>query len=293
MITNFTTQLGKHKKVIFSKEQEDFIVDMYMNHEMSTVKIGKLFKVSHKTIAAILEKHNIKRIGVGQRKYKLNEYYFDNIDSPNKAYFLGLLYADGSNFPPKQTISIALQEEDKDILEKMRLDIESEKELDYLDYSHKHDFGYTYKNQYRLSMYSSHMCKTLSNIGMIQNKSLLLEFPEIDESLYRFFILGYFDGDGCLCEYVKNENNKQIICTITSTITFCNKVKEIIEKEVGIHVGIYEAACKNGITKVVSIGGRNNSKKFLDWLYKDATIFMQRKYNRYVKYYNLNESSVA
>ena len=54
------------------------------------------------------------------RRYNLDEEYFDNINSQNKAYILGFLYADGSNNPKKHTVSISLQEEDRYILEWMR-----------------------------------------------------------------------------------------------------------------------------------------------------------------------------
>lgn len=58
---------------------------------MSTVKIGKLFDVGHKVIANVLENNNISRTGISRRKYMLNESYFDNIDTPEKAYILGFL----------------------------------------------------------------------------------------------------------------------------------------------------------------------------------------------------------
>jgi len=44
-----------------------------------------MFNVSHKTITKVLEKNHIPRIGVGRRKYKLDESYFDHIDTPEKA----------------------------------------------------------------------------------------------------------------------------------------------------------------------------------------------------------------
>lgn len=58
---------------------------------MSTVKIGKLFNVGHKVIARLLENNNISRTGASRRKYMLNESYFDDINTPEKAYILGFL----------------------------------------------------------------------------------------------------------------------------------------------------------------------------------------------------------
>ena len=188
-----------YKKYLFSDDQKELIKKLYQNNN-STVSIGKMFGVSHKTIAKILEELDVERIDVGKRHYILNEYYFDNIDTPNKAYILGLLYADGCNSIQKSTVSMSLEEGDKEILEKIRIEVGSGRELEYIDYSNKHDGGYTYKNQYRLLFFSNHMCKSLENHGMIPNKSLLLEFPEIDKDLIRHFIRGYYDGDGSVSQ---------------------------------------------------------------------------------------------
>lgn len=280
-----TNKKPKYNEIVFTEEQQNQIIDMYTNQNMSTVKIGNVFNCGNKVIAKVLEKHNIPRTGVGRRKYSLNEHYFDEIDTPIKAYILGFFYADGSNFPPKQTISMSLQEEDKDILERIRNEMGSEHELEFLDYSNKHDFGYSYKNQYRLLLFSAHMCKILSEKGMIQNKSLTLEFPEwLDESLYSHFIRGYYDGDGCVHF---SERYKNSILTITSTEKFCLKIKEYIEKTLPINTYIVDASSHNGITRVFGISGANQIKTFLDWLYKDADIYLERKHQKYInKYYN-------
>lgn len=275
-----------HNKIIFTKEQEKQIIDMYTKQNLSTVKIGKYFNVYHKVISRILEEHNIPRTGVGKRKYKLNEKYFDKIDTPTKAYILGFFYADGCNYMSKDTVSMSLQEEDGYILERIRKEIDSEKELEFIDYSDKHDFGYTYKNQYRLLLFSHYMCNSLEEKGMFQNKSLILSFPDwLNKDLIPHFIRGYYDGDGSVCFGSGRKTN--CILTITSTNKFCSKIKEIIEKELGINTYIADASNHNEITKVFGISGSLQVKKFLDYIYKDADIYLVRKYLKYVeKYYN-------
>lgn len=270
----------RYNEIIFSDEETNEIIQLYQSG-MSTVKIGKQFNVGHKKIASVLEENGIPRTGVSRRKYKINENYFDKIDSPNKAYILGFLFADGHNEIKKATVSISLQEEDKEILELMRQEIGSEKPLEYLDYSNKNDCGYHYKNQYRLMFFNKHICDTLNDIGMLSNKSLSLTFPDIHASLYPHFIRGYFDGDGSVC-FSKNGN---CIVTITSTESFCNSVKEILFEQLGIYTGIYNASNNNGITKVASISGKNQVQKFGEYIYKDADMFLSRKYNKFLKKY--------
>lgn len=280
-----------YNKIIFTDEELKDIKESYLNGE-SSVKIGKRYNTNHKPI--LRELHNMG-IEVSQkkfvRKYNLDESYFDIIDTPNKAYIMGLLHSDGTNNISKSTISISLQEEDRDILEAIRLEVKSEKPLEFIDYSNKHDFGYSYKNQYRLNLFSSHMCKELNKKGVIPNKSLLIGFPYwLDESLISHYVRGVYDGDGSIYRGYKNKNNIPITVTITATEDFCIGLKNICKNVLGISAGIYDASCHNGITKVFTLSGRNISKVFLDWIYKDSDLFLQRKYNRYCDYYNINNS---
>ena len=268
-------------EIKFNDEQLLDIKESYLNGE-STVKIGKRYGTSHQPILKALKRMNVERTPRKfNRKYSLNENYFDKIDTPNKAYILGLLYADGSNTISKSTISISLQEEDGYLLEKIRKEIQSEKPLEYLDYSDKHDYGFNYKNQYRLLFFSCHMCKVLNDLGMIPNKSLKLEVPDLKQDLYSHFIRGYFDGDGSLCIRHTKDNKLRSLTTITSTELFCKKIREIIKNATGISCGnIYDASCKNGVTRVLSISGRIQNQIFYEWLYKDADLYLQRKRNK-------------
>lgn len=276
--------IPNYNEIIFTKEQKLEIVKLYTEEKLSTPKIGKIMGCNYNKICHILDEFGIQRVNNGVRKYKLNEKYFDCIDTPNKAYVLGLMCADGCNFPPKCTACISLQESDINLLEQIRNELNSDQPIRIIDQSNRHsDNNYSYNNMCTLNMYSTHICKSLEKLGVVRNKSLILEFPTISNELYSHFVRGYFDGDGSLYQYIKNEKNKSIRITFTSTEKFCEKLKEILENELGIYCGIYDASCHNGITKVVSISG-SASVKVLDWMYKDAELYLQRKYDRYLKY---------
>lgn len=280
-----------YNEIIFTTEQIKEIIDLY-NNGVSSVKIGKMYGLSHKPILKVL--HN-NGINVNQkkfvRKYEVDEHFFDNIDTPEKAYVLGIFYSDGSNSLSKSTISVALQEDDKDLLESIRCLMKSTKPLEYLDYTNKHDFGYHYKNQYKLQCFSIILCNDLVKHGVIPNKSLKLTFPTtIDKTLIRHFIRGVYDGDGSIHRFYRNPNNQPITVTITSTKMFCEGLQKSVYEEIGVKGHIYEASCKNGITKVYTLSGRNLVKKFLDWIYEDSTIHLERKYNRYLEYYDIDNS---
>ena len=277
-----------------TQEQKDEIAELYINGNSCTT-IAKKFNCNHHTILGILEEKGIPRDAKRfHRKYQLNEHYFDVIDTPNKAYILGLLHADGCNEMDKGTIFIGLQESDRDLLETIRLEIGSEKPLDFKDYSNKHTFGYNYENMYELKMYSTHMCKQLADKGIVSNKSLVIGFPNwINDNLISHYIRGVYDGDGSICQQIRNENNKPILLTITATNSFCQKLKEICKDKLSLNSYIYDASCHNGITKVFTLSGRNVCRTFLDWIYQDAEIYLQRKYDRYCDYYNINNSLIA
>lgn len=281
-----------YKKYIFTEEQKDLVVRLY-NELGSSVDVGKLFNVGHKVITKILEEKSVKRTAQKNRQYKINEHYFDEIDTPNKAYILGFLWADGCNFSKKSTISMTLEEKDMDDLDRIRCEIGSERPLEFIDYSNKHDFGYTYKNQYRLLLFSSHMCKTLEDIGMVPNKSLVVKFPTLSNELIRHFIRGLFDGDGSVCRSkYKNRQSYQHTLTITSTLMVCEELVNIVENTLGIHCHIYEASNHNDVTKVFNISGKNQIKKFTDWMYDDSDLKLTRKYERYIQYFYSDDENI-
>lgn len=276
--------IPNYNEIIFTKQQKEEIVKLYIQDRLSTPKIGQLMGCNYGKICRVLDEYDIKRMHNGVRKYYLNEAYFDQIDTPNKAYVLGLFFADGSNFPPKGTACISLQESDKKLLEDIKKEIKSNNPLRLIDQSkRKSEYNYSYNNMYALNMNSVHICKSLEKLGAVRNKSLVLEFPDIHPDLYSHFIRGYYDGDGSVYRYVKNENNRRITLTITSTENFCKKIKEITETMLGIYCGIYDASCHNGITKVASFSG-TSAVKLMDWMYKDAEMYLQRKYDRYIEY---------
>ena len=273
----------KHSINLLSDTDKSDIKQLYLSG-LSCTKIAEKYKIHHKTINKVLEEYGIKRTGKSVRKYTLNENYFDKIDTPNKAYILGLLYADGYNSISKGTICLSLQDIDKAILEKINIEIDSNRPLEFINNDKIASNGYKSRNMYKLNISSIHMCRALETIGMVQNKSLVLTFPDIDKQLYSHFIRGYFDGDGSYCcHYLNNgSNSRNDLVTITSTKAMCESILSILHEEniVG-GGGIYDASNHNNITKVLSISGKVQCYNFLSWLYQDAQLYIERKYNNY------------
>lgn len=258
----------------FSEEDVNNMCKLY--DDGNTLKvISELYEVNESEISFLFNKIEKKRRdnSHSKRKYIINENYFDVVDTQEKAYILGILYADGNNTTKTHKIIISLQERDKHILEDILREMDSNIELKFCN---KKCEGY--QNQYRLVICNKHMSDTLNNLGMVDNKSLILKFPEwLDESLYPHFIRGYFDGDGWISTQKGNYGT-----SIVGTNSFCQKVKQILDS-LDIMSKIYNTYNKSTSIRELKIGKKQDSKIFLDYIYKNATIYLNRKYDVYKK----------
>lgn len=215
-----------------------------------------------------------------RRRYKVDDYYFDCINTQTKAYFLGLMYADGCNRVELGHSFISLQENDKQILEIFRKEIKTDKELYFVQ---KHMI---YKS-YSLTICSKNISQKLNELGCVPRKSLILKFPTEDQVPKKFlksFLLGYYDGDGGLTYGINNRGCLGAKFSITSTEDFCIGYADIIKKELNIHSTIYIPNKNRGIiktTRALNIGGMDQIIRVLEWLYQDAKVYIKRKFDKF------------
>lgn len=91
---------------------------------------------------------------------------------------------------------------------------------------------------------------------------------------------GYFDGDGSIyCD----KNGKNYAICIASTIDFCNSIDIMIDVDTLIYLP-NSAKNNNTSTRILKIKHVNDLMTFLDWIYKDATIYLNRKFQKYKEY---------
>lgn len=202
------------------------------------------------------------------RRFTFNEHYFDNIDTEDKAYILGLLFADGNNH--KNTISIGLQEKDKKILEIVKTKMEFTGNLYFRQSNNpKH------ANQFRLDLRSKILSSRLNDIGMVPKKSLILKFPTtIAVDLTHHFIRGYFDGDGSI-----SYSEKGGLCypnfSIVGTWDVCNNIYNIF-MNLSDSIKLYIEKYGENTFKVRS-GSQKNCLSIYKYMYENATIYLERK----------------
>ena len=124
--------------------------------------------------------------------------YFSNIDNEAKAYFLGLLLADGNVYKYKRNaeqykIQIELNTEDQYLIEEFRNQIQSTNVI--LNEVKNRNDKISYMSHF--SVDSVKMAYDLINLGVIPRKSGVAELTSlVPDKLYRHYIRGYFDGNG-------------------------------------------------------------------------------------------------
>ena len=269
-----------------------------------SIKIIKEKYLEGKTIEEITDKYFkdkycsgeinmvLRKLGITRpngTQAKINHDYFENIDSEHKAYWLGFIYADGSITKKvyekgsyTYRLRMELMFEDKYILEQMALDLESDlkpKEY-YNDTSHFE--GYNKPKHTAYIMFSSKkMGEDLVKLGVVPNKTFILKsLPNIPDNLMKHFIRGYFDGDGSV--YLTKDNT--IKTAFYGTHDFINSIQDFLIKELGL--------TKKKITdqkeaNVSFVGmAKQESEKLYHYMYDEATIFLNRKYEKYNKYFN-------
>lgn len=271
------------EKIVIDKND---LILLYETQGKSTKEIAKNYNTTPKTIRLKLHKYNIKvrTSGEENRKFVVNETYFDNIDSPNKAYVLGFLSADGyignNKYGNGIVLGIALKQEDSYIIDFIKNDMES---------THIIKNKQVKNNAYsELNICSRKICDKLGTYGIIQNKSLTLDIKDIilkaniSEELIPSFLLGYFDGDGCIYRWQSKDGKRtQYNISVTGTKETCNYFYDFFENK-GFLTKRHKNS-NNNYTYVIS--GKNLVIRSLDKLYlsdKLPSVYLTRKHSKYL-----------
>lgn len=218
-------------------------------------EIGRILGIGRDTVSKYL-----KARGYNTDRNPLYKNIFRIIDTEEKAYWLGFLYADGYVSKYNQ-IEVSLTLKDEEHLYKLKKFVNTNTNIIKDDH------------RVRLLFCSKEMAQDLANLGCVNNKSLVLTFPtkeQVPDNLLRHFLRGYVDGDGCLCCTSKTQQ-----FSITSTKEF---FKGMLER-----TGWRETDC-NYYSSGKAITWRSHQNvmpQYLHFLYDDSKIYLNRKYEKY------------
>lgn len=245
--------------------------------------IAKINNCSWQQIDKIIRTLKWKRLH--KPKYNLNENFFDVVDSESKAYFLGLLLADGSISKNNRVLKISLQENDKHILETFKNQIKSNSPLFFTKSKNK-----KHSNYYTLTLYSKKICEDLIKLGCVNNKSKYLKWnvSDIPNEIQNHFIRGYFDGDGCFSYRFHKKKYLKSVVNFTSTKDFCIGL-QILIKELFSYNSYMSTRHKNNKSnnRTIEITGNIQVFNLLNWVYKNSTIFLLRKRKKVEEFMNM------
>lgn len=220
-----------------------------------------------------------------KQKYTLDENFLQEIDTPAKSQILGILYSDGTLNSNNKLISIRLQEDDKEYLEKINKEINSNKPLGWVKgqkfISPLNNKEYTGKNTIILDITNKKFYNDALKTGLVPRKTWAnLGIPNIENHLKRGFVLGVFEGDGCI---TWDKDLYSFDLNFACSENMANDIYDIINQELNIKGSIRPTSSifilhYQRITDIIKI--RN-------WMYSGAAFYMQRKYDKFNKLFEI------
>ena len=221
-------------------------------------KIAKKFNLEPYDVYYILSRNKIKirSAFVVHSKFKIDSSYFDKIDTEGKAYWLGFFAADG-HITQRGQIVIALALRDRLHLEKFLEMLNSNYTLKII----KGEFP-----SVKLAIGNRVLSERLIELGIQKPKNCSLTFNSIPDKLKMHFVRGIFDGDG----WVSRNGYQFSICS--NDKTFLNLLRSHLPNIDGLLIKHFRGNAYYLLSYRKAI-----TKKFLDYIYNDATIYLDRK----------------
>jgi len=243
------------------------IYDLY-EQGLSAAKVAKQLDIGKPTVLKYLPE-DMKREQADYNTYTCDYHYFDNIDTQDKAYFLGLFYADGYNCQQKTYIKLGFAEGDSPLLYKFKEAIGATHTIGIRTRENEN-----HQDFYTMTICSPILCDALAKWGCVQNKTHILEhIPDIDPNLIRHFIRGYYDGDGSVW-YTGGRPN----ISFTGNKPFLLEVQQVLIHHLGLTETSIYIRHKDRDNEIGDLRYSNGSvKKILEFLYSDCNYFSERK----------------
>lgn len=253
-----------------------------LDNGFSEKDVAEKFQVS---LNSVLKRKANNKWDKGHRKktnYSFDENYFDEIDSDEKAYWLGFLMADGyitTKRPNKgnenQSFGCTLSVKDITHLEKFRDSLKSNHPIHiYKKNNSNFERG---QDTCRLLIGNQHTVDSLKKLGIVENKTFFCKMPNIKEEYKLSFIRGYSDGDGSL--YI--DKRGRFGWSLTGTKELLQEILKVLGKsELKMEQRWPERENNNWS---VTIFGKVQVPMLLDKIYENATVYLDRKYEVYLK----------
>lgn len=258
------------------------IVTLYKSG-LSMAKVGKLVGVSVSNVKSILDSMGVqaRTLKEAHKICDMEETIFDDIDSQQKAYWLGFLYADGYVSAPTKhnsgKVGISLSSKDRDHLEKLKTFLSYSGNIKEYSVSGEYKIGSKYS---RILISSDRLYSSLTAKGCLPHKTNTLKPPMIRQNLIRHFLRGYIDVDGSWSK--SNKDRIGFSLSICGTKEMLEWIKDYLMARTKLYQKYsHRGSDVNQYTLVVT--GTTLVLRIMEHLYTDATIYLERKYGRYLE----------
>lgn len=259
-------------KYILDTETEKEIIQK-KNQGISNSTLMKEYNIKYHMIYQILKRNGRSKI-VANKKYEVDDNYFENLNTEEKAYWLGFLYADGYVRMHKNRsgeLKLKLAIDDKNHIELFKKCIKSTHIIKDMESSLKVN-NKTYISQCSsISIYNTKIVSDLFELGCLNKKTKKLTFPDINTNLINHFIRGYFDGDGSI------SYGETSICMnfVSGSFLLLEKISEILNYYTNCKVANLVGGSEN--FKYLNYTSFDDILKIYNYLYFDSTIYLYRK----------------
>ena len=238
----------------------------YLDGNESISFVSNKYGINRKSI-----ERRLKEMGIpAKRIINCNETIFDVIDTEEKAYWLGFIFADGYVCTNTYSVGLNLSLKDKETVMAFTNFMGFKGGCNITE-SHKFGCGYMCSTV----IANKHLWESLVNKGVVPHKSLILEFPKedlfTDKHLIYHFLRGYCDGDGILGVNSKTKSNMEESLMFVGTKPFL----EGVQKYLGKGYLMQKPNCNEKTYRLsYSTQKANNAAKLM---YENATIYLPRK----------------
>lgn len=267
--------LKKNKgRIFWTEEQVEYVISKYEKELASIASIARMFSCDPDAIRGVLRKAGIQ-LRNRREDHPRKSDYFHAIDSSEKAYWLGLLYADGcvaSDKTGNNRISLGMI--DKDHVEKFLVAIGA---VNNKITTVKPKGFANASDTYYASVYDAEMREDLITLGCVPQKTKVINtIPDIPKEFLFDFVRGYFDGDGCI-RFDKNRN-----CYRMSFVCGSEEFLKSIQHVLGVsHLSISHG--KSGCSaSYFSIAAKSDLLRIITAMYEHSTeqSRLSRKYQK-------------
>lgn len=178
-------------------------------------------------------------------------------------------------------MGVSIKISDIEHLEKLKIALNTETPI----HTYEVKQGYKIGTQYcRLIIADIELVDALMSHGCIQQKSNILLPPTgIPNSLRRHWIRGFMDGNGSI-SVTKTQKIDSYTIRFTSTDDVLNWIMDIlIDDNIITRRYPFSKRKPEHVVSSFEFGGNYLSKKYCDYIYDGATVYLQRKYDRYIE----------